>query len=950
LQPIHVLTNRYGNSRIGVNLAETKLNVANVNDSGFGKLFTRSVDGDLYAQPLLVSGMTIGGTTRNVVFLATSRNTVYAYDADDPEACLPLWSRNLGTPVPRDDIFKQLGQYNDHYLNFGGEIGITSTPAIDLRDGSGLLYVVAKTREISGLGGGVTRAYRQKIHALDLATGEHAAIPNNPMEIQASAPRSDGETIRFDSLFQLNRPGLLLLNGVLYLAFGSHTDIGEFYGWIMAYDAATLAQLAVYNTAPDWGEGGIWQSGCGLASDSEGHVYAVVGNGEKPSTYHTSNRGHLVPDVARPGSIDEPAYGNCILKLKLKPPSGEDRRHTLEVEDWYMAPDVLDLNEIDNDLMSGPVIFETSGDGAQKLVLGGGKDGRFYLLDRENLGHWSPLIGGTPSRWGVPQPGAHIEEVHVHHHGAEPPPPMPAAAAPPQPAAAAPPRWIPWKNGQRPRNAVQDDQLCIYHIHGAPIIWKRSFDSAIIAFVWSEKDALRAFRFRKGKFVDDRSGGFALLLLKLGDARGLPSSADKNTFIVADVGGQLHFRIIEDVGEEVDKDGKHIPKYEPADPVEGALAGREEEIKRLKARLDGDGLWPPAQPTADDVVVAIITAGVAIAFPNRADPTTSAYRFPQDEMRMPGGFLALSADGDKDGTAIVWASHPTDDDAMNKVVKGTLRAYDARDLRKKLWDSDQDAYGSDRVGNFAKNVCPVVANSKVYLATFSRELVVYGLYSDIGARRIIEAAGIFEFRRFGVDGRCAASCDRYDLSAAGGSLRGKADSFVFAYKPIDLGKQPRITITARLSGINTIPTTANQPEARAGIMIRKFDDAGNVGDRHYVALLVTAGKNGAIGDNDLIVQRRNDPKKPSKETSKGKRRLPIWLRLACEKAPKDNRFRFRSEVSDDGATWTSVDEEEMTIDGRVLVGLAAASQADPKAEDPPKVQARFTNVLITPAT
>jgi hypothetical protein len=929
MPPIHVPTNRYSNARLGVNLSETRLTVGTVNDAAFGKIFSRSVDGDLYAQPLIVSQMAICGTTRNVVFLATTRNTVYAYDADDPEACLPLWTRNLGNPVPRDDVLKALGDFGGHYLNFGSEIGITSTPAIDLPDGGGRIYLVAKTREVSGGGGGVSKTYRQKIHVLDLATGEPVAIPNNPMEIKATAQRSDGRTITFDPLFQLNRPGLLLLNGVLYLAFGSHTDIGEFYGWVMAYDAATLEQLAVYNTCPDWGEGGIWQSGCGLASDDLGHVYTVVGNGEKPSTYYTSNRGSLVPDVSRRDAITGPAYGNCILKLKLEPPAGVPGPHRLEVQDWYMAPDVLDLNELDTDLMSGPIVFDATG-AAGKLVLGSGKDGRFYLLNRDKLGYWQPLTGGTPSHWGVP--------------GAEPAA-MGHMMMPHGPAPSGPMQWVPWKDGQRPTNAVQDDKLCIYHIHGAPVIWKRMDDSAITAYVWSEKDALRAFHFKGGKFIDDRSGGLTLVLSKPQDASGLPTTADSDTFIIADVAGTLHFRIIQDVGVQLDKDNKHIPEFKVVgDADEAQLAERGADLGPLKARLAP--LW--STPPTPEEAASIITASIELAFPDRPDATTSAYRFPQDEMRMPGGFLALSANGDTDGTAIVWASHPTDDDAMNKVVRGTLRAYDARDLRNELWNSDQDAYGTDRVGNFAKNVCPVVANGKVYLGTFSREVVVYGLYADIGAKRIIEAAGEFEFRRFGVDGRCAAACDRYDLNAAGGAFQGKADRFVFAYRTIDLIDHPNISITTRLAGINTVPSTADQPDARAGIMIRKFDDTGDVGDRQYAALFVTTGRNGVVGDNEVIVQRRSDPRKPSKEVSRTKRKLPVWLRLLCEKAPRDGQYRVRSEVSEDGATWTTLDDEEITMDGRVLVGLAAASQADAKDEAPPKVQARFLNVQVTP--
>ena len=261
---IDVLTNRYENSRVGVNTKETVLNTKSVSIPTFGKLFARTVDGDLYAQPLIVSDLTIGGMKRDVVFLATSRNWVYAYDAEHPEEVLPLWSRNLGTPVPRDDIFPG-------YLNFAGEIGITSTPVIE-RDGKGggTLYVAAKTRTVED----GNKSLRYEIHALDILTGRNRAIHGKPVVIAASVRNAKRGIVEFDARWHLNRAGLLLLNGVLYMAFGSHGDVGEFYGWIMAYDARTLAQLAVCNTAPDWGQGGIWQSGTGLAGDAEGFVYA----------------------------------------------------------------------------------------------------------------------------------------------------------------------------------------------------------------------------------------------------------------------------------------------------------------------------------------------------------------------------------------------------------------------------------------------------------------------------------------------------------------------------------------------------------------------------------------------------------------------------------------------------------------------------------------------------
>ena len=659
---------------------------------------------------------------------------------------------------------------------------------------------MAKTRRIKGLGGATSKTYAHTIHALDLATGEDAPIRNNPMEIRATVRRSDGSTITFDPLFQLNRPGLLLLDGVLYIAFGSHGDFGEFYGWIMAYDAATLVQRAVYCTAPDWTEGGVWQSGCGLAGDDNGFVYAVVGNGERPSDHPDR-----IPDITSATGIQAPVFGNSILKLKLtETPGGGE---TLEVDDWYTSPDVMDLNQNDNDLMGGPVLFEAPGaDGSLKrLVLGGGKDGRFYLLDRDRMGKWAPMTGGQPAHWDAKAK-----------------------------------QWVPWQGGTRPKNAVQDDKVCNYHIHGAPVIWKNPSGGVITAYVWSEQDALKALQLQAGRFVYDE----------------------------------------------------------------------------------------------------------------KSKTSTSAYKFPEDEMRMPGGFLALSADGDTDGTAIVWASHPTDDDAMNKTVKGTLRAFDARDLSAELWNSDQDADGSDRVGLFAKFNTPVVANGKVYLATFSRELAIYGLYADIGTTRLIPGAGIFDIGGFGanIDGDCIATCSRYDITASGEGLKGKSDSFFFAYRVIDLNEQPRVSIAARLGGLNNLPAVPDNPNAIAGVMIRKFGE--DVPSARYAAVVVTA-------DNRVLLHSRNkDGATGTKHGRPAKAEPRSWLRLSCEPASTSGSFSFQAEIAFERDVWQPVGGAVVIpMDGRVMVGLAATAQVTPSPNQTPpttqahpKVQARFSDVLVTPVT
>jgi len=296
---IDVLTNRYSNSRAGVNGAETQLNKQAISTSTFGKLFTRTVDGDLYAQPLIVSNLKIGRKIRNVVCLATSRNMVYAFDADDPLQYLPLWTRSLGPAAPRNMILPK----NPHYTNFGSEVGITSTPVIEpVGRGvgrGGTIFVVAKTLE--------NKLFQYKLHALNILNGKDK-IP--PEQIEATVLNAKRQRLTFSPQFNLNRPGLLLRDGVIYVAFGSQADERPFYGWIMAYDSGTLTQLAVYNTAPDWGEGGVWQSGTGLAADDEGFVYAVVGNGEKSEENRKKG-------IDQPSTVTSPVYGNAILKLKL---------------------------------------------------------------------------------------------------------------------------------------------------------------------------------------------------------------------------------------------------------------------------------------------------------------------------------------------------------------------------------------------------------------------------------------------------------------------------------------------------------------------------------------------------------------------------------------------------------------------------------------------------------
>src|SRR5579862_9040845 len=256
-----VLTQHNDNARTGQNTAETILNTSNVNANQFGKLFAMPADGQVYAQPLYVPGVTIKGGVHNVVVVATENDSVYAYDADSGGA--PLWK------VSMVDAAHGAGA-GETPLNSAAEglctdlepqVGITSTPVID--PASKTIYVEAKSTN------GTT--YFHRLHALDLLTGNEKSP--GPVVIAGTVPGTgDGSDsngqLAFDDSHHLNRPGLLLLNGTIYIAYASHCDDSPYHGWLFAYDAATFAQRNVYVSTPNRGMGGFWMSGAGVAADA----------------------------------------------------------------------------------------------------------------------------------------------------------------------------------------------------------------------------------------------------------------------------------------------------------------------------------------------------------------------------------------------------------------------------------------------------------------------------------------------------------------------------------------------------------------------------------------------------------------------------------------------------------------------------------------------------------
>jgi len=314
------------------------------------------VDGDIYAQPLYIPHLEIPSKgTHNVLFVATEHDSVYAFDADG-QPREPLWHVNfLNSQTGVSTV--SAGDVQCPFIT--PEIGITPTPVIDLKTGT--LYVLARTKESQGR---FSRArFVQRLHALAITTG--AEKFGGPVEIKASVTGTgSGGDITFDALRELPRAGLLLANGQVYLTWGSSCDVGPYYGWVMAYDAAKLTQTAVFNTSPESKESGIWQSDNGPAADEQGNIYAATGNGKFK--------------VAMNGRD----YGDSVLRLQI---SGRG----FTVRDYFTPFNERQLNAEDADLGSGgPLLLPDQTGDHPHLMLIGGKEGVLYLLDRDRMGKY----------------------------------------------------------------------------------------------------------------------------------------------------------------------------------------------------------------------------------------------------------------------------------------------------------------------------------------------------------------------------------------------------------------------------------------------------------------------------------------------------------------------------------------------------------------------------------
>ncbi|HEY3760982.1 MAG TPA: hypothetical protein VGN23_04480 [Verrucomicrobiae bacterium] len=339
---VNVIMQHNDFSRTGANTTEVILSLSNVTNN-FGKLFTDTVDGQVYAQPLYVQNLTLSGGTHNVVFVCTESNSVYAFDADS--GGVTYWHDKLGTP------------FTPSCSDLTPIVGITGTPVID--PASGTLYVDTKLVANS--------ATNHELHALDITTGNEKF--GGPVIITGGS--------QFNPILEHQRPGLVLYNGVVYLAFGSHCDQGAYHGFVLGYNATNLTQMYSFNTTPTGSQGAIWSGGMAPAVDTNGNIYVMTGNGTFDGTTN---------------------YGESIIKLSTN----------LVVQGYTTPTNWSSLNSGDTDFGSGgPVLLPTH------YVVGMGKDGVLSLADINNMGG----VGGFVQSFSAQSRGDTLGKSPVYWQG-----------------------------------------------------------------------------------------------------------------------------------------------------------------------------------------------------------------------------------------------------------------------------------------------------------------------------------------------------------------------------------------------------------------------------------------------------------------------------------------------------------------------------------------------------
>ncbi len=357
---VNVTTYHNDSMRTGQNLHETALTPAQVNYSSFGKLFSQPVDGQVYAEPLVVANLQIlGRGTHTVVYVVTENDSVYAFDGNSNTGnnAKPLWQVSFINPakgittVPSTDLGT---------IAITPQVGITSTPVIEINNQT--LYVVAATKE--------NGAYYQRLHALDLATG--AEKFGGPVVIAASVKGNGSNSVDgyvyFDPFRSNQRSALLLVNGIVYIAWASHGLETQYpyHGWLLAYSESTLLLAGALCITPNGDQGGIWQNGDGPAADGLGNIFFMTGNG----TFDANNK----------GGND---YGMSYVKVTS--------RGGLQVDDYFTPYNEATESAGDLDLGSGGAMllpYQSDADNPH-LAVGAGKDGNLYVVSRDGMGGYN---------------------------------------------------------------------------------------------------------------------------------------------------------------------------------------------------------------------------------------------------------------------------------------------------------------------------------------------------------------------------------------------------------------------------------------------------------------------------------------------------------------------------------------------------------------------------------
>jgi hypothetical protein len=342
-----VLTQHNDNFRTGWNSTETILNTSNVNTSSFALLFSRTLDDQMYAQPLIASGINISGSAKNVIYTATVNNSVYAYDADDASSATPYWHINLTENGMRPPNHGDVGEACGTYTDFTGKIGIVGTPVIDLN--AKKLFVVARSVDGSG-------NFFQYLHAIDITSGNDTKVLITA-QVSGTGAGSTSGNLPFNPITQNQRCALLLVNGTIYIVYSSHCDTNPYHGWILGYDESTLSQKYVFVNTPDDEEGGIWMSGAGPAADPLGNIYVASGNGG--------------------GTAGSSNLENSFIKLTPNSGMGKLSLSSFFIPNNYAS---LDAGDIDFGPIQVLLIPNTN------LALTGCKNGNLFLVNKDNMG------------------------------------------------------------------------------------------------------------------------------------------------------------------------------------------------------------------------------------------------------------------------------------------------------------------------------------------------------------------------------------------------------------------------------------------------------------------------------------------------------------------------------------------------------------------------------------